>query len=967
MGVLTRILLMILVFLSGAAGLVYEVVWARQLGLFLGTTAWAHAAVLTAFMAGLGFGSLYFGKRADRDPSPLKRYAQLEIGIAIFGATTPWLFTWLQQAYAALAPTLGHADGSGNWLRFMVAIVALLFPTFMMGGTLPLLVKGLRQSGQDSGVSTGRLYGLNTFGAAFGAFAAGYLLLPNLGIPMTLGTAVAANVLVGMLVWAITDRHGPASQPDATDNRSSIPDRRLSSARWFPVVVLGGFALSGFAALLYQVVWIRSLTLVIGGSVYAFSATITTFLFGIALGSILIVPLLRRTAHDRRLALAGWIQFGVAMSALATLFLIPRLPELFAQGYGQGWYQYFGLFQFFQFGLCFAVMLVPTLLLGALFPLIASIWIEHTEKTGEGVGVAYAANTLGTIGGALLGSLVIRPWLGIQNSLIAASVLSLLVAVVFLVYRDPPVRRRWAPAAICLLLFVGMVAAVPPWDIRIMNSGVFRGSDNFLDPGNTRVWFRVIRDRDVLFYDEGLEGTVMVYQRPDQRTLLINGKADASSVSDAPTQVMLGQLPMLLHSDPRDVLVIGMGSGITAGAITTHEAVESLDVVEISPGVIEAARYFEPENRFFLDDPRTEVIRSDARNFLLATDREYDVIISEPSNPWISGVSNLFTQEAFEASASKLREGGIMVQWFHTYDMDVAEIEAEFATFRSVFPYASLWMPMPSDLIMLGSKTPQALDLASLRELRASGGVAEQLTSIEIESIPQVVDMLLVGDELGVSVGEDSKLNSDNFPRLEFNAARLYHTSNSDLIMNLFGELIDGEEQGVRVVNSVSGSEGLLRHNLLNVDIDFAALERTPRLEEDWVAQRNVLSTPESRKRLVYGNRLGLRWSLGERNFRFMGQPEVSSADEQTLFRLLDGALPDGISREGRVDLPDGLVGAWGQGPVDDENHKVVIAWHCIEEGGTTNRFLATVVGPGREDETWRDSLAELGGIFRCN
>ncbi len=450
-----------LFFASGAAGLIYEVVWARQLTLFLGVTAFAHSAVVTAFLAGLAVGAVVIGRFIDRRIDPLRTYALLELAIGAWALATPWLFSLLQSLYAAATTALGWSGTPALALRFALAIAALFVPTALMGGTLPVLVRALAQRASLPR-TTSWLYGLNTLGAALGCFAAGYWLLPALGVRNTVFFAATINLIVAWVAWYFLKEApgGPGRGESATevDGSGTVVSGTVVSGVTADLETLGrgrarlllvGFAISGFAALVYQLAWIRVLHLVIGSSVYAFSATLTLFLTGLALGSLAWNRLAGRrrfVSVSGRFREAAVLEALVGFLAVAGLHLVPHLPGLFLRGAELGMHEDFGRFQILIFGLSALLMLPATLALGALFPLLTTLWVGDSQKLGMGVGTAYAVNTVGTILGSLVGGLILLPWLGVQSSLILAAGLHLATACAFrIAAARPPARpaRAW--------------------------------------------------------------------------------------------------------------------------------------------------------------------------------------------------------------------------------------------------------------------------------------------------------------------------------------------------------------------------------------------------------------------------------------------------------------------------------------------------------------------------------------------
>ena len=750
------------VLVSGAAGLIYEVVWARYLSLFLGITTYAHTAVLTAFMVGLAAGSYFIGQRSSKIKRPLRLYGWLEIGIGLYAAITPWLVLFLQSIYTQLTPTLGLTGLGAQLIRFLLAFLGLLIPTFFMGGTLPLLIQGLTQQRDQLAQNTGRLYGINTFGAAIGSFLAGYILLPALGMRSTIFFTVGLNVGVGLLIlylfkpvtFPLPNREAKAK----TKQKNSKPIQLTTTQARLLIIA---FALSGFAALIYETAWIRALTLVIGSSVYAFSTTLATYLAGIGLGSLWYTRLAKRTEGSKRvlfnskdangrLQQIALLLFGIAFSAIVGLGVMTLLPKWFLHAYASGLHNSFILFQAFIFLLCFAIMLLPTLIMGGMFPLIINLWSSQSQSVGQTVGSAYAANTVGTIGGAIAGGLLLLPTLGVQGSIYTAVAISCSIATILWLAASSKIgssfRQLFAPlTAVGLILLA--IWWLPGWNQSLMSSGVFYNPGRWLTEEGTIKPTISQSNHKILYYKEGIDGIVSVVDNGSQRLLAINGKTEASSHSDLPTQMMISHLPLLMHPNPQNTLIIGLGSGITAGSASTHATITNLDVLEISPEVLAASAYFTPENNDVLNDPRLNLIVADARNFMLADSTPYDVIISQPSNPWISGISNLFTQEFFEMAKARLAHDGIMTQWVQSYSMSTEDLQTILYTFQTVFPHVSLWMPLSGDLVMIGSNEPHSLNYEQLQYLFDEPAIQANLAKVNVNSVEDIANFLVAQDE----------------------------------------------------------------------------------------------------------------------------------------------------------------------------------------------------------------------------
>jgi len=951
---LARWYLYALILLSGAAGLVYEVVWARQLTLFIGNTAVANAAVLTAFMTGLALGSLALGRKADVVKSPLLLYAVLEVLIGCYGATTPWLFDLLQLGYARAAGIVGVTGAYSHLPRFAVAVLAMLVPTFLMGGTLPLLIRHFSRDLAATQLVTSRIYGINTLGATLGAFSAGFVLLPALGITDTLLAAAAVNLLVGGGVYFALRRASiaRAGSPDPGQISSLAVEPGVLQR---PMLLLVGFGISGFAALLYQVLWIHALVLVIGISVYAFSTVLTVYLAGIGLGSLLIGRLFGTRTIGKALKIAFYLQLGIALTAVTSLSLVSYLPILFVQGW-QKLHDSFPLFQSFMFGLSGMVIFIPTLLLGALFPLVTAIWSQCRGKVGRGVGEAYGANALGTIAGSAIGGLFILDWLGLEHSLFLASALSAAVAVLFwfLSSSGEKFTNRWWPLPLSAALLAGLIFLLPGFNKSMLQAEVFRHAGRFVGTDIAAQIQAYLNRLSFLYYKEGIHGTVSVIGWHEgkqlRKALMTNGKVDASTDTDMITQIMLAQVPLFLHPNPKDVMVIGLGSGVTAGAALQTPSVEKLDVLEISPDVVEAADLFSEENHDVLNDARTELVVADARNFLLASDQTYDVIISEPSHSWVTGVSNLFTRDFLELVRSRLNENGLLAQWYHIYGVNRESLKALLKAVSDVFPYYTLWYMLGGDLIIVSSDHPLALDYSAQSDYMANESVRSELQRVGIDSVEEMMAQMMMTSEQVEGLLEGQESNTDDRPIVEFTAPKyLYNFTTEDNIRMLFGELTTGE---VRL--PVSGLTRLAGDWL---DVPFMGIRVLDESRESPDPNWNVVRTS------IYSGRSESYRLMGGMNgditlHKPWGELVVHSTiarrgtpDKTVLYPMMNQDLPQAdIAQAGELKGGD-LTIYWRVGAGEKNGSiKVVLGRVCKQPSGTDNYLLLTSSYPGNPE-----------------
>jgi spermidine synthase len=519
--------------------------------------------------------------------------------------------------------------------------------------------------------------------------------------------------------------------------------------------------------MVYEVAWTRALALVIGSSTYAFTAMLVAVLTGIAGGSALYSWL--AGARPASPATFAGLQAGIGLATATVIALFPRMPEVFLAGIA--WSDSPTAVQLIQLLVSACALLPATLLIGATFPCAVAVVARDLTRVGEDVGEVYSANTLGAIAGAAVGGFIVVPALGVHGALTAAAAANLALAATLLAAmagRRP--RVLWIPVVVTLIAAIG-VLRLPRWDQALMSSGPAVYARSYLEQKSGGLSAAVQR-QTMLFYRDGVSGTISVHRMGDTILLRVNGKTDASTSGDMPTQLLLGHLPLLLHPDPRSVLVIGMGSGVTASAVARHP-VRRIDVVEIEPAVVEAGRFFADVNRDVLKDPRVRVVIGDGRNFLLTTPERYDVIISEPSNPWIAGLASLFSREFFELAKSRLRPGGVMLQWVQAYGLPPDDLRMVVRTLRTAFPAITMWSPIEADLLLLSGTEPIRLDPADLaRRYADNPGVRADLQRIGVHHGAAMAGYLVLAEDDVSRLTEGLGLNTDDRLPLEFSAPR---------------------------------------------------------------------------------------------------------------------------------------------------------------------------------------------------
>ena len=581
-------------FLSGAAGLIYQVVWTRMLTQIFGNTTYAIATVLSAFMAGLAIGSYLFGKIADRGKNDFLLYGILEAGVGIYGFAVPWLFHMAQKIYGPIFGLNESYPFIFNMVLFLLSFTLLVFPTLLMGATLPVLSRFFVRSFAQFGRRVGDLYATNTLGAVIGCAAGGFLLIPILGMRATVFVAATVNLVIAALILVvdrIRDKE-PLEFIAETVAEEAKTTEGEAAPSWLLWVLLISFGLSGFASLVYENAWTRALTLVIGSSIYSFTTMLVTFLIGLSLGGFIYARFLGN--REARLSTFGLIELWVGLAALATIPLFERLPLIFVrllQGFGDT----FTVFLYLQIFLSALVMLVPTVLLGMTFPLVARLFTQSLYRVGSGVGSSYAANTVGAVLGAFAGGFILIPNIGVQNAIVFAVVMNLLIGCL-LVWADPRMSMvpRLALGLVVLVLAVLIPFRVPRWDHHVLTSGVTIYHDRYEGLPTNSLRLEEMKRDDVLFYREGLTTTVSVHRIPGSEYIYFksNGKIDGS-YGDALSQLMTSYIPMLLHPTAERALTIGLGSGMSAKALATFDTLKEIEVIEIEPTMIEASKFFD--------------------------------------------------------------------------------------------------------------------------------------------------------------------------------------------------------------------------------------------------------------------------------------------------------------------------------------------------------------------------------------
>jgi len=798
-------ILYVVFFLSGATGLVYEVIWVRLTGLVFGNTSLAISTVLGAFMAGLALGSWKLGQKADRTQNPLRMYGLLEIGIGVSAALVPLAFRALESFYSAVAPSLSSTPGATGFVRFGTSFVILLAPTFFMGGTLPVLSRFFTENLHEVERKVGTLYALNTFGAAAGTLLAALVFIPGLGNKTTTLLIATMNVGIGLLALHLSRRAAPGKE-----FRRSVDESRPADPIADRLILLT-LAVSGFVSMLYEVSWTRALSAIIGSSTYAFSIMLVTFLVGIALGSSLI----SRWKPAASLRALGILQMGIAVGGLVFLVGYLFAPYVVIALIRAFFYSFPAVLTI-QFVVSALLMILATLCMGATFPLASQLYSSKVSLLGRNVGNIYSVNTLGAIAGSLLAGFVLIPFIGTERTILVGLFFNSAMALLLLTaaLRPSPGAPRhplpgeglaktgWrgatgeglirALAVILLLLATFSMRGGFFWTPDSLDRGILIYSHQF--EGRPELTINEhYEDTDVVYFKEGNNASISVRKGENYLGLRTNGKVDASNRGDMMTQLAIGFLPALHHPSPKSTLVIGYGSGVTVGAIAAFKEVEHIDCVEIEPAVVGAASWFTDVNRRSYENPKVNFIFDDARNYMNTTRKQYDVIVSEPSNPWIAGVASLFTAEFYDRAVEVLKDDGVFAQWIQLYELDPENLRMVLKEFQRRFPEVSLWVT-DSDLLMVGTRHPQRLDTDRLARLAESdSSIARDLEEFLHLSHAEGFPAYYVMSSTAVrDFASTTRRNTDDHPLLEFHAPRQLFMDTRDLNVELLYQGKDG-------------------------------------------------------------------------------------------------------------------------------------------------------------------------------
>lgn len=762
---------------SGFCALIYQTTWLREFRLIFGGSTAASAAVLGVFMLGLGMGGILLGRRSENKERPLAFYARLELLIALSAAVSPFLIMAARHFYIAIGGTDTLGLTLGTIVRLILAALILGVPTFLMGGTLPAAARAAVQPNDIARRSLGILYGCNTIGAVVGALAGTFYLFENFGNRLTLWWAAGLNVLIalGALRVSRVKERAPAA------NRQ---EEGLSSTN--PTFVFVAAGLVGFAFFLMEIVWYRMLAPLLGGSTFSFGLILACALLGIGLGGVAYAFFdLKRTASLRFFALtcageAFFIALPYALGdriAMATMLLRP-LGVLGFYGHVIAWS-----------AICLLVIFPAAFISGLQFPILIALLGSGRKRVGSQTGAAYAWNTIGALAGSFAGGFGFLPMFSAPGvwKLVVVLLCAVALAAACLELNR---ARRWIRClpplatiggALAMLMATGPTAFWRHSQIGVGHLRQYQGS-----PNEMRDFVHRIR-RQVLWETDGIESSVAL-ANPDGAAFLVNGKSDGNAKSDAATQIMSGLIGAALHPNPQKTMVIGLGTGSTAGWLAAVPSMRHVDAVELEPAILKVAQDCAAVNHAALANPKLHISLGDGRETLLTTRQKYDLIVSEPSNPYRAGVANLFTRDFYLSVRRRLEPGGIFLQWIQTYDIDDRTIEILYRTLGSVFPEIDTWQTQEGDLLLLASEQSRPIDLDLLRERLAQEPFKSALrVAWSATSVEDFLARHIANPDVATTLQqiEPWPLNTDDRTVMEFAIARSLSTANGFGIGNL--------------------------------------------------------------------------------------------------------------------------------------------------------------------------------------
>lgn len=754
-------------FFSGLSVLIYELVWSRYLTLIFGSSVFAVSTVLACFMVGLALGSWLIGKWVDTSKTGIQILIYLQIGIGLYGLFSPILFSITNDLNINLLRSMETTLATKQIIRLSLSFLILIFPTLLMGGTLPTIISIFNQHLNKLGKDAANVYAVNTLGGVFGAFLTGFFFIKLLGIKNTIYLAVLIDLLLAYIAFNLYKKIRKSNILLEERKKIKLFGNNQAYSKKLVSFVLFAFALSGFTSLSYEVYWTKILTLFFGDSVYDFAIVLSTFLFGIGIGSYIFGKVFNKIKNS--VFSLAMIEILIGLFSILCLFLIHQLPYIvnYLQSmstmysmYGE-WYWIMATI--IKFGYAFLVMLLPTILFGATFPLVSQICIKSLKTTGRGIGIVNGMNTLGATIGSLSSGFLFISLFGIQKSVILTAILNVGIGLLLISFVLNGKKIKIYSYVSTILIVAIMITSLPSWD-------KLRMSTSFLEPDQ-----EIENALSLLYYNEDAYGiTSVVDFTPWNQKYLTTNRIYTQNTSDLmglEDHRRLGHIPLLLHKQPESALVIGLGAGITLRGVSEHH-LKTTDVVEISSGVKKAAAYFSEENDNVLENPDINFIIEDGRNYIATSNKKYDVIIGDILFPMSSGSSHMFSKEYFELSKERLKRGGIMAQWLPIHQLSLQEIQIISKTFKQAFSNTSIWYGMVGESVpvigLIGADQEYSISLRSIIEKYNDPSLVKELEEIGLNSPYLLLSNYITHGNAIDQFAGDQPINQDDHPILEF-------------------------------------------------------------------------------------------------------------------------------------------------------------------------------------------------------
>jgi spermidine synthase len=775
-------LLIIVFFFSGMCGLIYEVVWQKMLELVFGISTYSTTIILASFMGGLALGSYFFGKFIDRFSQPLKTYAALEIGIGLFALSTPWLFTNLTDLFVFIHKYLNTNLLAINIIKFILSFIVLLFPTFLMGGTIPVIIKFFVPRLDKMGSRIGLIYGSNVLGSVLGSFLAGFILISAFGKQHTIYYAAFINIGIGIFVF-LMNRYAKIFQnvenvyklakQSALKTKSGLGKKKIKQSTdkgainsgelvVFPsyllILILITAGISGFCALAFEVLWTRTLIMFLRTSIYAFPTMLTTFLFGMGTGSLILSRFIDNT--KRALIVLGVIQGLIGVIALFTIVEFTTINNLILSvwtKHGQGWLPSTGV----GFAVSAIIMFIPAMFFGLSIPLVSKLYTRGLNLLGKSVGSIYSVNSVGSVLGAVVAGFIVIPLIGITKGIAVIALINILLGTILIFYNPYITRNLKLGIATSFAGVVFISLIVIPWK-QPLGSYSF----NFAEAR---------AGGEILFYKEGIGGTASVTQRiPDRYTSKMDKQIEVNGVSVAGNERMLrttqkfqGHVPLLLFKaltgkDPEYAFILGFGTGESSNCILKHD-IKRLDCAELVEVEIEAAGTFSDINNSILQQEGFNLIINDARNVLLSASTTYDVIESDAVHPNIA--YNTYTKEYYELCKQRLSEDGMISTWIPLFHLNADNLKILLHTINSVFPYVSIWFTTNFNnkhAILIGSKKKFSIDVRKLSEAMNEPAIKASLGEVDLDNLESIITAFVADETTIASRVQDYPVNTDD-------------------------------------------------------------------------------------------------------------------------------------------------------------------------------------------------------------